>query len=368
MRDWLIVAGGVRRAGGQDRANLELVRYLAETVGRRVTVVANRVDPEVLAFPNVRVRLVHPPFGSNLIGELLLRAEARDAQRLLPPNAIGLANGGNHTSARVNWVHCVHAAWHTRDGGAPPWRRVLARAKKAAARRHERKAMADAELIVANSRKTAIDLRRLLGIPEERISVVYFGAEQSSDQDPEVGPRYRIGFVGALGWDRNKGLDTALKAFARSVKELDNRYRLVVAGVGATVPWQREVERLGLRDRVDFLGFVPDLRTLFRSLDLLLSPVRYEAYGLAVQEALVEGVPVLVSADAGVAERMSSVPRFLVTEKEDPRAWSEEVVSMTRDLERARADARKLGDELGRRSWGQMAKELMEIAEDRLKG
>jgi len=36
---------------------------------------------------------------------------------------------------------------------------------------------------------------------------------------------------------------------------------------------------------------------------VLVSPVRYEAYGLNVQEALCCGVPAIVSACAGVAER-----------------------------------------------------------------
>ena len=149
--------------------------------------------------------------------------------------------------------------------------------------------------------------------------------------------------------------------------KIDTRYRLVVAGVGGTKPWQREAERLGIRHRVDFLGFVHDLRAVLRSLDLLISPVRYEAYGLAVQEALVEGVPVLVSADAGVAERMAQVPRFLVSAKEDPDAWAERLLCVATDLERARSEARKIGDELGRRSWAEMAMELTGIVEDRLK-
>ena len=43
--------------------------------------------------------------------------------------------------------------------------------------------------------------------------------------------------------------------------------------------------------------------TVFAACDLLIHPARYEAYGLAVHEALCRGLPALVSATAGVAER-----------------------------------------------------------------
>ena len=239
MRDWLVVTGGVRRAGGQDRANLELVRYLAQTGRHRVSVVANQVDPEVRSFPRTQVHEIPAPFGSNLLGERLLKNEARRIQSSLGRGSVVLANGGNHPDARVNWVHSVHAAWSTRHEGAPAWRRALASAKKRHARRDERRALAHAEVVIANSAKTADDLRSRLGIPAERIEVVYFGAEPRRGASPAGVARHRIAFVGALGWDRNKGLDIALEAFALSLPWLDPRYRLLVAGWGASAPWQR---------------------------------------------------------------------------------------------------------------------------------
>jgi glycosyltransferase involved in cell wall biosynthesis len=366
MRDWLVVTGGVRRAGGQDRANLELVRYLAQTGRHRVAVVANQLDPEVRSFPRTQVHEVRAPFGSNLLGERLLKNEARRIQSSLGRGSVVLANGGNHPDARVNWVHSVHAAWSTRNEGAPAWRRALAGATKSYARRDERLALAHAELVIANSAKTADDLRSRLGIPAERIEVIYFGAEPRRGPSPAGVARHRIAFAGALGWDRNKGLDIALEAFALSLPRLDPRYRLLVAGWGASAPWQRMAERLGLAERVEFLGFVGDLRALLSEVDLLISPVRYEAYGLAVHEALVEAVPVLVTANAGVAERMRSVPGFLVPQEQTATGWSERMVELLANLAVARTHAEELAEQLGRRSWAEMAADLVTVVEARL--
>ena len=52
------------------------------------------------------------------------------------------------------------------------------------------------------------------------------------------------------------------------------------------------------------LGYCRDVVDLMAAADLLVHPARYEAYGLAVHEALCCGVPVIVSSAAGIAERM----------------------------------------------------------------
>jgi len=365
MRDWVIVAGGIRRAGGQDRANLELARYLATSGRRRLILVANRVDPEVRGFPNTSVRVVAPPLGSNALGEILLRRVAASFRTRLSPGSVVLANGGNFSSSGASWIHCVHAVWEPRDEGAPLHRRLMAHAKKRRARAHEREALRDARVLVANSRKTARDLEDRLGVPANKIVVVYFGADATTHRRPAE-QRFRIGFIGALGWDRNKGLDTALRAFHLARQTIDPRYRLVVAGGGTSGPWIDQARRLGIAERVDFVGFVDDIPAFLDSIDVLVSPVRYEAYGLAVQEALVQGVPALVSQSAGVAERMESVPRFLVPDTEEPWAWSSRLVETIENLPVAQAAAGVVGRELSERSWADMAEEIASVLEARL--
>jgi glycosyltransferase involved in cell wall biosynthesis len=360
----MIVAGGIRRAGGQDRANLELARYLA-TSGRRLILVANRVDPEVRGFSNTSVHVVTPPLGSNALGEILLRRTAASLRTRLPPDTVVLANGGNFRSRGASWIHCVHAVWEPRDDGAPLHWRLLAHEKKRRARAHEREALRDARVLVANSRKTARDLEGRLGVPGGKIVVVYFGADPARPQRP-AGQRFRIGFIGALGWDRNKGLDTVLQAFRLAGETIDPRYRLVVAGGGASGPWVERARRLGITERVDFAGFVDDIPALLDSIDILVSPVRYEAYGLAVQEALLQGVPALVSRTAGVSERMESVPGFLITDIEDPRAWSTRLVETIDTLPAAQEAAQAVGRELSSWSWADMAEEIARVLETRL--
>ena len=52
-----------------------------------------------------------------------------------------------------------------------------------------------------------------------------------------------------------------------------------------------------------FLGFRRDMPSVLAACDVLIHPARYEAYGLAVHEAICRGLPAVVTADAGVAEQ-----------------------------------------------------------------
>src|SRR5437667_7458649 len=72
------------------------------------------------------------------------------------------------------------------------------------------------------------------------------------------------------------------------------------------------VDKSNFRNRVRFLVFTEEVHELLVAADLLVSPVRYESYGLNVQEAICCGVPAIVTASAGVAERYSADLRELL--------------------------------------------------------
>jgi glycosyltransferase involved in cell wall biosynthesis len=330
-----------------------------------VTVVTHEIEPTVEEWRGVDLRLVRRPLESFALGEWRLEAEARRAHRALGKDAIVLSNGGNYTRANVSWVHSVHAVWPIRDAGAPIARRAVTRIVKAIARRREARTLRNVALVLANSQKTADDLARSLAVPVRKLVVLRFGAEGLPGPTPS-GRTLRIGFVGALGWDSNKGLDTALRALTRLTEERERDYRLVVAGFGSTQRWERMATRLGVRERVEFLGMVRDVPALMQTFDLLVSPARYEAYGLAIQEALLAGVPVLVSSDAGIAKYLDSVPSLLVHRKEDPDAWLAAMRFSLSNLDEQRLRVSALRTALLARSWTDMASELSGLVESRL--
>jgi 1,2-diacylglycerol 3-alpha-glucosyltransferase len=122
--------------------------------------------------------------------------------------------------------------------------------------------------------------------------------------DPE---RTTFLFVGRV--DAEKRLDVLLQALRR-LDRVD--VQLAVAGRGAAVDNLKSLaSRLGVREQVRFLGFVPDidLPALLNSVDIFAMPSEAELLSIATLEAMACGRPVL-------AARARALPE-LVTDGEN---------------------------------------------------
>ncbi len=82
----------------------------------------------------------------------------------------------------------------------------------------------------------------------------------------------------------------------------DRSWHLLVIGDGPQDEAEREAERLGIGDRVRFLGVVPDAAPITIAADLLVSASHYEGCSIAYLEAWYAGVPILVAEVDGVED------------------------------------------------------------------
>lgn len=102
-----------------------------------------------------------------------------------------------------------------------------------------------------------------------------------------------MGAVGRLVAD--KGFDYLLEAFAIAFRK-QPELRLVIVGEGtARSELEQQVKRLGLQGKVSLPGYRPGVEKFYRGFDWVLIPSREEGLGLVLQEAVMAGVPVLVS-------------------------------------------------------------------------
>jgi glycosyltransferase involved in cell wall biosynthesis len=314
MKSYLLVTGDFVKTGGMDRANFALADYLGRQ-GKKVYLVAHRVADELLAYPHVKFYPVPKLVNNYLLSSPLLNwIGGWQAQRLIQEDTRVMVNGGNCQWGDVNWVHYVHAAYQP-DSQVGLFRRFKSKVSHRMFLDAEKKALTSARVIIVNSERTKRDLVEKLAIPEQKLHVVYYGI------DPQVfypaTPtersilRQQLGwspdqnivvFIGALS-DRRKGFDTLFTAWQLLCKSSDWNADLVVIGVGAELTkWQNRASNAGISN-IHFLGFRNDVPNLLRAADCLVAPTRYEAYGLGVHEALSCGLPAIVSATAGIAER-----------------------------------------------------------------
>src|SRR5262249_23048002 len=99
--------------------------------------------------------------------------------------------------------------------------------------------------------------------------------------------------------------------------------------------------------------------------DALVAPTRYEAYGVGVHEALCCGLPAIVSATAGIAERYPEALRGLLLE--DSESADAVAFALWRWRERASeivSEVRPSSETLRGRNWDDMAREFVSLCDD----
>ena len=92
-----------------------------------------------------------------------------------------------------------------------------------------------------------------------------------------------------------KGVDTLLDALAK----VPGAY-LWIAGEGEErAAYEAPMRKLGLEDRVRFLGWRDDRAALLAAADICVMPSRYEPFGTVMAEAWSSGTPLIVAAAQG---------------------------------------------------------------------
>ena len=155
------------------------------------------------------------------------------------------------------------------------------------------------------------------GVSPERVHVIPPGIDHgrfapSAPKEPRGERPFTIVSVRRLV--PRMGLDVAIEALAQLASRIDAR--LLIAGTG---PERERLEgladRLGLAQRVVFLGRVPDdgLPRLYRDADACIVPSReLEGFGYVALEALAAGTPVVAAATGGLIDLVTPLePRWL---------------------------------------------------------
>jgi UDP-glucose:(heptosyl)LPS alpha-1,3-glucosyltransferase len=177
----------------------------------------------------------------------------------------------------------------------------------------EARVFADAsQLVQCNSALVRDQIRTRFSVPADRLVVLPNGVDTERfhpGRRAHEGARLRreLGTTTGPVWLlvgsglRRKGLDTALGAFACASKA---GAELWVAGRDDPTPWRTLAERLGVGERVRFLGPRTDLEAVYGAADALVLPTRYDAFANVCLEAAAAGLPVVTSAANGAAEAL----------------------------------------------------------------
>jgi glycosyltransferase involved in cell wall biosynthesis len=131
--------------------------------------------------------------------------------------------------------------------------------------------------------------------------------------------RRRIISVGSLL--EGKNYRTSLEAIGQLSYQHDVHF--LVCGAGNAASLEAVARRIGVWDRVAFLGPRPDVPSLLASSDLFLSASRYEGMPIAVLEALASGLPCVLSPIEEHEEVAASMAGCLIAEENTPSPLTE---------------------------------------------
>ncbi len=110
-----------------------------------------------------------------------------------------------------------------------------------------------------------------------------------------------------------KGLDRALRALHALPASLAGRTRLFVVGHDKAAPFRRLARRLGVADRVRFFPGRDDVPRFLAGADALVLPAYDENAGMVILEAMIAGLPALVTANCGYARYLAEADAGLVS-------------------------------------------------------
>ena len=186
--------------------------------------------------------------------------------------------------------------------------------------------------IVAVSRSTEEDLVSR-GIPPMNISVIHNAVDHSryTPDFSKKSPRPLVAYLGRI--KRYKRVDLLLRAFKKVASELTDT-RLAIAGSGDHLEdLKRLAFKLGISERVDFLGFVSEDAKidLLRKAHVVVNPSSKEGWGVTVIEANACGTPVIATDVPGLRDAVVEGRTGLLVPYGDVDALSNAVIKVLKD-------------------------------------
>ena len=202
-----------------------------------------------------------------------------------------------------------------------------------------------ADVNLANSAQVAEHLRRNLRLPPRTIQVVPNGVEPLASEvcfSERLRTRRQLGLkdgdlalVKVANLWPYKGHRDLVAALARVRDAGVAAHAFFVGGDRGSQPaLEQEISRLGLSDRIRFLGERRDVCALLAAFDVYVSASRGEGMSNAVMEAMQHGLPIVASRVGGTAELLDDGKAGIIFEPGDVAGLADGILRLARDRQR----------------------------------
>ncbi len=299
------------RIGGSGVVAYEIGRAMAEERGHRVHFVGleppfrlreNFVDSITFHKVNIQEYPVfdYQPYALALASQLAEIINTYDIDvvhsHYALPHAISALLARDISQKKLKCVTTLHGTDITIVGSHPTMKNIT------------RYAIEKSDAVTAVSNSLKVDTEQKLGISPGKIQTVY-NFVNTKNFNPDLKAinlsycKDRVMILHVSNLRSVKAPLDVIRIFHGIQKELDLNLSLCIFGDG---PLRSQMEdlakKLGIFEKVNFMGVFDNLGSIYKSASLLLLPSQQESFGLVALEALACGVPVVASRVGGLPE------------------------------------------------------------------
>ena len=195
------------------------------------------------------------------------------------------------------------------------------------------------QAVIAISQQVKEHLIADFKLPDSKISVVHngidtknfgdFSAREKIRKDLELQDAFLVGIIARLS--DVKGHLYLIRAMRRVI-ETSPTARLLIIGEGKMKDALiKEVERVGINQQVIFVPAVKNTREMLSAMDIFVMPSLQEGLGLALMEAMAQGIPVAGSAVGGIKTLIQDKFNGLLVKPADVSALEQAIITLLKD-------------------------------------
>ena len=232
----------------------------------------------------------------------------------------------------------------------------------------------EATEVIVNSNYMKNHVQGLFGLPFDKINVIPNGINLTNfngvDRDYDFRRQYAMDnekiilYVGRLVYE--KGVQHLISAMPKILENYHDA-KLIIAGKGGMLDELKgQAEAMGLSNKVYFTGYLnsKQVQKMYKCADVAVFPSTYEPFGIVALEAMLAGVPTVVSDIGGLNEIVDHGINGMKSYAGNSNSIADSVISLLYDKQLAANVSKKAKQKVKEEfNWNKIAQDTHYIYE-----
>lgn len=188
---------------------------------------------------------------------------------------------------------------------------------------------------IAISKTVAQSMENVYGnVIKKPVCVIYNGVDLESFSMRCNSENDSIIYIGIGRLTKQKNFEFMIRAFEK-VTHICDKTRLIILGEGELKSdLEKLIESYKIVDKVELLGYTPDVSRYLQHSDVFLMTSLYEGFGLVLVEAMASGLPVIATKVDAIPEIVRDGIDGFNVEKNSVNIFAEKMIELAKNPEK----------------------------------